>query len=340
MDWELTSLIIQSIGASQSIAWAFLLLSNPKIRPHGIWVGLLFLLFGLRVIKSVIYIHANPAPEWIYNLGFAFHLFIGPVMAMYFYRVLSGKPMSLQVLHLLPGILILALSPIITLGNFWYLGGYAALLFQSILYLGFCAYWLIAKSHQSSQQLTGWLMMLISGFGLVLLTYFANYLLRIVDYDLAPTLFALIIFVLSFYLFRNQREVLSPQPRNKYTNLNLDDGKMETFKDRIELRYENHHDHLQSDYSLAVLSASTKIPRHILSSVFSQKLGMSFIDFTNQARIQFALKKLVNEEHLTISSIAHDSGFNSVSSFNKAFKKFTGITPSAFRDDKSKELGD
>jgi len=49
--------------------------------------------------------------------------------------------------------------------------------------------------------------------------------------------------------------------------------------------------------------------------------------------MQDAKTLLVNteSEKFTISSIAFDSGFNSLSSFNSAFKKFEGITPSMFR---------
>ena len=40
-------------------------------------------------------------------------------------------------------------------------------------------------------------------------------------------------------------------------------------------------------------------------------------------------------EKYTISSIAFDIGFNSLSSFNTAFKKFEGTTPSLYRKGKS-----
>jgi len=35
-------------------------------------------------------------------------------------------------------------------------------------------------------------------------------------------------------------------------------------------------------------------------------------------------------KNLTVASIAYDSGFNTLSAFNTAFKKFTGLTPSNF----------
>jgi AraC-like DNA-binding protein len=38
-----------------------------------------------------------------------------------------------------------------------------------------------------------------------------------------------------------------------------------------------------------------------------------------------------DSDKYTISSIAFDTGFSSLSSFNSAFKKFEGATPSAYR---------
>ncbi len=58
-----------------------------------------------------------------------------------------------------------------------------------------------------------------------------------------------------------------------------------------------------------------------------------FNDFINYYRIQDAKKMLLDEDNknYTISSIAFDTGFSSLSSFNSAFKKIEGKTPSSYR---------
>lgn len=332
MNWELASLILQSIGVAQSIIWALFLTTSKRLnKPGSQLIGVLFVLFGIRVVKSMIYLHSNNSSEWIYNLGFAAHFFIGPVLAIYFYHTILHKRLPGKYFHLLPGIAILLLSFNITLENFWYQGGYSVLLVQSLSYLTISIHLLVKKRSTLNKKMFLWMMLLSVGFGVILFFYFANYILGIVDYSLAPTLFALIIIVLSFYLFQQQENILIH--RGKYKNVNLDEKVLETYTLKIINQYQVGNNYLDQDYSLGKLSTETNIPKHIISNVFSQKLGASFIDYTNQARIETAKKKLLDENHLTISAIAYDSGFNSISSFNKAFKKFTGSTPSSYRSE-------
>jgi AraC-like DNA-binding protein len=68
-----------------------------------------------------------------------------------------------------------------------------------------------------------------------------------------------------------------------------------------------------------------------LSFVLNRYLGKSFFDFVNSVRIDHALRLLVEEPDRQILDIAISIGFNSKSTFNLAFKKITGTTPSAYR---------
>ncbi|MDG4720011.1 MULTISPECIES: AraC family transcriptional regulator [Thalassospira] len=68
-----------------------------------------------------------------------------------------------------------------------------------------------------------------------------------------------------------------------------------------------------------------------LSFVLNQHLGKSFFDFINEARTNEASKLLIDAPDRTILDIATSVGFNSKSTFNLAFKKITGKTPSAYR---------
>ncbi len=71
-----------------------------------------------------------------------------------------------------------------------------------------------------------------------------------------------------------------------------------------------------------------------LSYVLNQHLGKSFFDFVNEVRTNEASSLLIEEPDRTILDIAISVGFNSKSTFNLAFKKITGKTPSAYRDEK------
>ncbi|MEE9438804.1 MAG: AraC family transcriptional regulator, partial [Saprospiraceae bacterium] len=64
---------------------------------------------------------------------------------------------------------------------------------------------------------------------------------------------------------------------------------------------------------------------------FKNTLGVSPIDYVNGERIKFAKKLIFNDQQKAISDIAFLSGFNSVSYFNRQFKKIEMIAPSQYR---------
>lgn len=86
--------------------------------------------------------------------------------------------------------------------------------------------------------------------------------------------------------------------------------------------------------TLGKLAKNLSLTPHVVSQVINEQLSYNFNDFINSYRIEEAKKMLSNigMKNITIASIAYDSGFNTLSAFNTAFKKFTGLTPSQFRN--------
>lgn len=72
------------------------------------------------------------------------------------------------------------------------------------------------------------------------------------------------------------------------------------------------------------------ISKYHFSRLFNKYTDMTFVDFLNAERIKRS-ETLILNPNLRITDIAFDSGFSSVSSFNRCFKKFKGISPSEFR---------
>ncbi|MEQ8314656.1 MAG: helix-turn-helix domain-containing protein [Gammaproteobacteria bacterium] len=73
---------------------------------------------------------------------------------------------------------------------------------------------------------------------------------------------------------------------------------------------------------------------HKLRKVINAELGYrNFNQFLNKHRIEEAKELLLAPEQAPIHHIAFEVGFASLSSFNKAFKEITGLTPTSFRND-------
>ncbi len=90
---------------------------------------------------------------------------------------------------------------------------------------------------------------------------------------------------------------------------------------------------LNPSLTIQNVSESIDIPLRDLSLLINHKLNQHFYDFVNTYRIEHAMVilKSATKSKLTILEILYDVGFNSKSSFNTAFKKHTGTTPTAYR---------
>ncbi|MBF4465809.1 AraC family transcriptional regulator [Flavobacterium sp. LC2016-12] len=90
---------------------------------------------------------------------------------------------------------------------------------------------------------------------------------------------------------------------------------------------------LSSSLTIQDISAAIEIPVRDLSLLINHTLEQHFYDFVNTYRVECAMDILKDDSKskLTILEILYDVGFNSKSSFNTAFKKHTGYTPTAYR---------
>lgn len=90
---------------------------------------------------------------------------------------------------------------------------------------------------------------------------------------------------------------------------------------------------LNSSLTIRKLAEEIKMNSRDLSVLINQNLNQHFFDFVNEYRIEESKKILINplKKEFTILEILYEVGFNSKSSFNTAFKKHTGLTPTQFR---------
>lgn len=85
--------------------------------------------------------------------------------------------------------------------------------------------------------------------------------------------------------------------------------------------------------TLDFLAAKVHLSREYLSRYFKQCTGKTISDFLLEIRMSRA-KELLRNSSQSVSDIAAFCGYPSVSNFQKAFKKTTGVSPSAYRNSK------
>lgn len=84
------------------------------------------------------------------------------------------------------------------------------------------------------------------------------------------------------------------------------------------------------DLSMLTISRHVCISPYYLARSFRRKFGISMIRYLCEKRIEAALQLLASNEG-TLLAISHQVGFGSVSNFNRAFKRATGVSPSEYR---------
>ena len=210
----------------------------------------------------------------------------------------------------------------------------ASLLYHNLFYIllgiGILFYGLSRSGDRSSE--FAWYLTLCLGVFLWSFAYFSNYILRLTSYMLGPLVYSVIIYALSFLGLRRQGLFSKQKEQKKYRNINLSEEDANRLLLKVS-EYMEQKPYLENDFNLDTLSESLKIPKHILSHLFSHKLNQSFPEFINKFRVEESkiLLKDPRYDHQTIASVAYDCGFNSLSSFNNAFKRFEKKTPSQFR---------
>ena len=124
-----------------------------------------------------------------------------------------------------------------------------------------------------------------------------------------------------------------PNAPVKYRNSGLTPEASRTLLQQLILCMEQEKAFHSPDISLEKLANALNASKHHVSQVINEHLGASFFEYVNQLRVEEA-KQLLAEttrSDLHVIEVAYAVGFNNKVSFNAAFKKATGMTPTEYR---------
>jgi AraC-like DNA-binding protein len=109
------------------------------------------------------------------------------------------------------------------------------------------------------------------------------------------------------------------------------DLQLQTFSDYEGLRISNIYNyimqHYQRDISLEEVAAAAFMTPQAFCRYFKKHTRVTFVTFLNEIRINEACKKLIEGAHSSVSAVAYECGFNSITNFNRVFKSTTGKSP-------------
>jgi len=94
--------------------------------------------------------------------------------------------------------------------------------------------------------------------------------------------------------------------------------------------------YFDKNLSLDLLEKELHVSKYYISHMMNNKLHIGFNDYINSLRISAACKRLVKSDD-TVTEISEAVGFNTLRTFNRAFQKQMGMTPSEYRAKKKKE---
>jgi AraC-like DNA-binding protein/ligand-binding sensor protein len=90
------------------------------------------------------------------------------------------------------------------------------------------------------------------------------------------------------------------------------------------------HDHQDEDMSLGQVAKAVNTSTFYFCKLFKKVTGLNFTDYVSRLRIEKAKNLLLNP-NLRISEIAYEVGFQSLTHFNRVFKKILGQSPTQYR---------
>lgn len=344
----------------------FLITNKKGNKRNNILFGTMFILIAWNMADLTLQMKGVVLKsEFLHHIDDVFFLLYGPLIYLYAQGVmfkdfkLSGRHLFHFVPYLLLTFLLMYSSSFAPSSSediiqndlpfqFYF---FSALMYMHVfVYLGFSytsllRYRQIIKNKYSQLDLINldWLSFTLNTFALLTFVSLVQNFLTLADnrFILILSLVLLLIFIFFFVnkvilKALRQPEIfagIGQKESIKYEGSNLTSGEIDEYKKQLLDLFETEKPYLEPSVSLSELSEKLSVSSKQLSQVINQSFNKSFFDFINSYRIK-EVQKILNEtsdNKITVLEVMFQAGFNSKSSFNTAFKKETGQTPTEFR---------
>ncbi len=136
-------------------------------------------------------------------------------------------------------------------------------------------------------------------------------------------------------LFLKNKELVEKESKiqSKREVVDIPESRQNEIIQKLNRKMRENSIHLQTDLTLHSLSKTLNTNSSYLSRIIQLNYNYNFSTFLNKHRIIEAQKMILDKKfaHYTIDAISHECGYKSKSTFNKAFKEITGLTPNEYK---------
>jgi AraC-like DNA-binding protein len=160
--------------------------------------------------------------------------------------------------------------------------------------------------------------------------------------QLTPFLYLSCVFFLAYFSLQ-QKEVFDFNKKDlndlsiikaykKENPKRVSEKRLKELDEKLRMLIDLEKVYLENDLSLPKLAKSMNASCNETSFLINELYDDNFYNFVNKYRVEEAKKVLLSDKYnqLNILGIAYEAGFNSKTTFNTTFKKYTGVSPTAF----------
>ncbi len=330
-------LSISTIGAITGIYLGFQFIANgKKFSNSNYYLGIFFLLLAIRIGKLLIQeLGAEVIQELYFNVMHASYLALGPIIWLYIMSYFSFPNHRKNIVHFIPALtlLLLAFQSRQILGEYIWINIYWSIQVHPLIYV-LISWKFLNQRIPSMKPTINQVIWLRSVLGSVLMIAVMNALYFVFHfpfYVVTSFLLLLTTYLIVSLAFNGKLNVVIGKSDKKYKNLNVKSEEIKDLWKNARELLKNNELFLDDTLKLVHVSDQLNTPPHVLSMVINSCSGQNFTDYINSLRIERAQQKLSEERSKKILAIAMESGFSTLSAFNKAFKKTTGLKPSEYR---------
>lgn len=322
---------LSALGAFNGLLLAGYLLATKRSQLRYWFLSALLIMVSVRVGKSVLFFFYPELDKTILQVGLSACFLIGPMTFFYTQSALSNA-VNLsrgQRIHIsiLAGLVVLVgtVFPYTSHTDLWVTYLYKAVNYNWLVYLGLSWFTLHRGFPDKASLFSRDNMLLLSvnlGASAIWLAYFTS---SLTSYIVGALSFSFILYVSIVIVF-----VLKPKPVS-YQSKQFDQNTVETLKDNLERTMLADEYYCHPLLSMPQVASKMGVTTAQLSQLLNDSLNKSFTVYVNELRVEKAKSLLQNGQPMTMEVVAEQCGYNSMSTFYSAFKKYTDVTPAKYR---------